>query len=95
MYENFGEVVRQHTREPAGAATVALARAHVVVGGGEPAAASADAGSDAEGGQRLTNEVPPPHSSVKKLSALAGNHVTKVSKQRAAASGAMCAAVEC
>ena len=42
----------------------------------------------------LVDEALPPHSSVEELAALAGNHVTKEGKQRAAAWGAMCAAVD-
>ena len=42
----------------------------------------------------LADEALPPHSSVEELAALVGNHVTKEGKQRAAAWGAMCVAVE-
>jgi hypothetical protein len=51
-------------------------------------------GATPKAGSVLADEVLPPHSSVEELAALAGNHVTKEGKQWAAASGAMCAAVE-
>ena len=51
-------------------------------------------GATPKAGSVLADEALPPHSSVEELAALAGNHVTNEGKQRAAAWGAMCAAVE-
>ena len=42
-------------------------------------------GATPKAGSVLADEALPPHSSVEELAALAGNHVTKEGKQRAAA----------
>jgi ribonuclease HI len=100
-HENFGEVVRQQTREPL-FDLVAKLRArrlrwlgHTLRLGEENLLRRVlTRGATPKVGSVLADEALPPHSSVEELAALAGNHVTKEGKQRAAAWGAMCAAVE-
>jgi hypothetical protein len=67
-YDNFGEVVRQHTRELL-FDLVAKLRARRLRWLGHTLRLG-------EAGSVLANEALPPHSSVEELAALAGNHVT-------------------
>jgi hypothetical protein len=99
-YENFDEVVRQQTREPL-FDLVAKLRARRLRWLGHTLRLREESllrrvltrGATPKVGSVLADEALPPHSSVEELAALAGNHVTE-GKQRAAAWGAMCAAVE-